>query len=371
MKPQLVHVNLGERSYDIVVTSSDPAGLGPFSRERWRGTTALAVTDENVQVHAKAIIESLSAFGFQSSLTVLAPGEAQKSLAVASGLYDRLADIHADRATLVLAVGGGVIGDLAGFVAATYARGLPLLMVPTTLLAMVDSSVGGKVGVNHPKAKNLIGAFHQPCGVWIDTAYLKTLPDREYRSGLAEVVKYGVILDADLFIYLEAQADAILRREPEVLQHIVARCCQLKARIVERDEREESGLRAVLNYGHTFAHAFEAVSGYGSWLHGEAVAAGMVCASRLAERQGLVPAELTSRQRQLLARFGLPIAPEPWPIDALLEAMRSDKKARAGRLRFVLPRRLGEADLFDDIAEAEVRNLLASCQVKHGADASR
>jgi 3-dehydroquinate synthase len=223
---------------------------------------------------------------------------------------------------------------------------------------MVDSSVGGKVGINHPKAKNLIGAFHQPVGVWIDTAVLATLPDREYRSGLAEVVKYGVILDADFFAYLEANAEAILRREAEAVQHIVARSCRLKADIVERDEREETGLRAVLNYGHTFAHAFETVGGYGAWLHGEAVAAGMVCASRLAERRGLIPPELTARQERLLKRFGLPTRPERWPVADLLTAMRSDKKALAGRLRFVLPRRLGEVALFDDVPETDARYVL-------------
>src|SRR5262245_51001673 len=233
-------------------------------------------------------------------------------------------------------------------------------MVPTTLLAMVDSSVGGKVGVNHPRAKNLIGAFHQPVGVWIDTAVLATLPDREYRSGLAEVVKYGVILDAELFAYLEQHADTLLRRDPEAVRHVVARSCRLKADVVEKDEREETGLRAVLNYGHTFAHAFETAAGYGHWLHGEAVAAGMVCASRLAERRGLVPHELTERQERLLTKFGLPTAPLPWPADELLATMRNDKKALAGRLRFVLPRRLGEVALFDDVSDADVRQVLGS-----------
>src|SRR5207302_4191247 len=180
-----------------------------------------------------------------------------KSFTFAAALYDRLAELPADRNTLVVAVGGGVIGDLAGFAAATYNRGLPLLMVPTSLLAMVDSSVGGKVGVNHPRGKNLIGAFHQPAGVWIDTSFLETLPEREYRSGLAEVVKYGVILDAEFFAWLEAHADALLQREPAAVRHVVARSCRLKADVVERDEREETGLRAALNYGHTFAHAFE------------------------------------------------------------------------------------------------------------------
>ncbi len=354
----LVRVNLGERSYDIVLTSDVCAGLGPFARQRHQGRLALVVTDEHIVSHAQAAARSLEEAGFQTSSAIVPPGETQKSLAAASALYDRLADLHADRKTLVVAVGGGVIGDLAGFVAATYNRGLALLMVPTTLLAMVDSSVGGKVAVNHPKGKNLIGAFHQPIGVWIDTAVLASLPEREYRSGLAEVVKYGVILDAELFAGLESNADALRARRRDTMRPIVARCCRLKADVVERDEREETGLRMALNYGHTFAHAFEAVSGYGNWLHGEAVAAGMVCASRLAERRGLIPSELTVRQEQLLSRFGLPTRPDRWPIPDLLAAMRSDKKALAGKLRFVLTRRLGEVACFDDIPEIEVRGVL-------------
>src|SRR4051794_6855078 len=236
-----LRVNLAERSYDIVVTSNDCDGLGRFARERNRGSVAFVVPDQHAAAHAEAVARSLTAASFQPNVAVLPPGESQKSLAVASALYDRLVDLHADRRTLVVAVGGGVIGDLAGFVAATYNRGLPLLMVPTTLLAMVDSSVGGKVAVNHPRAKNLIGTFHQPVGVWIDTTTLTTLPDREYRSGLAEVVKYGVILDADFFAYLEQEAGAVLGRDPEAVRHVVARSCRLKADVVERDEREETG----------------------------------------------------------------------------------------------------------------------------------
>jgi 3-dehydroquinate synthase len=353
-----VRVQLGPRSYDVVVTSGDAAGLGPFARARARGDLAFVVADENVRTHAEAAAASLHSAGFRAALAVLPPGEQQKSLATASDLYDRLADLGADRGTLVVAVGGGVVGDVAGFVAATYARGLPLLMVPTTLLAMVDSSVGGKVAVNHPKAKNLIGAFHQPAGVWIDTAALDTLPDREYRSGLAEVVKYGVIFDPELFAYLEANTAAVLAREPAAVRHLVAASCRHKAAVVEKDEREESGLRALLNYGHTFAHAFETVGGYGTWLHGEAVAAGMVCASRLAERRGLVGSEVTERQRRLLDAFGLPTRPGDWPADRLLATMRSDKKSRAGKLRFVLPHRIGAAGLFDDVAEGDVLHVL-------------
>lgn len=354
-----VRVNLGPRSYDIAIVSGDPAGVGPFARQRSASTLALVVTDEHVTRHAESVSAALAASGFKVATAILPAGEGQKSQQTAALLWDRLADLPADRKTLVVAVGGGVIGDLSGFAAATFARGLPLFMVPTTLLAMVDSSVGGKVGINHPKAKNLIGAFHQPVGVWIDTAMLDTLPDREYRSGLAEVIKYGVILDADFFTYVEANADAILRREPAVVRHVVARCCRLKADVVEKDEREETGLRAALNYGHTFAHAFETAQGYGGWLHGEAVAAGMVCASRLADRRGLIPAELTERQRQLLARFGLPVAPRSWPIDDLLATMRSDKKALAGKLRFILPTRLGEVRLFDDVADQDVHRVLS------------
>jgi 3-dehydroquinate synthase len=360
VSPTTIRVNLKERSYDIVVTTDAVSGLGPFARQRARGTSAMVVTDENVEESAKGVLVELQAGGFRTTLLkVLPPGEGQKSLQVASELYDWLAENQADRRTLVVAVGGGVIGDLAGFVAATYARGLPLLMVPTTLLAMVDSSVGGKVGVNHPRAKNLIGSFHQPVGVWIDTAALHTLRDREFRSGLAEVVKYGVILDAELFSYLEENADGILQRQPDVIRHIVARCCRLKADIVEQDEREETGLRAILNYGHTFAHAFETVSGYGHWLHGEAVAAGMICASQLAERRGLISHELTERQGRLLSRFGLPTAPEDWPVEELLAVMRSDKKSLAGQLRFVLPRRLGQVALIEDVSEEDVRKVLS------------
>jgi 3-dehydroquinate synthase len=353
-----VHVDLGERSYDIHITSGDSAGIGLFAAGCTRGGRAFVVTDEHLTSYLPALIHALEQAEFSSATAALPSGEAQKSLAVASSLYDRLVDFRADRKTLIVALGGGVIGDLAGFVAATFNRGLPLLMVPTSLLAMVDSSVGGKVGINHPRGKNLIGSFHQPAGVWIDTSFLDTLPDREYRSGLAEVVKYGVILSAEFFAWLEAHSDAILKRDQEAVRHFVTRSCELKAGIVEQDEREETGLRAVLNYGHTFAHAFETVGGYGAWLHGEAVAAGMVCAARLAELRGLIPHLITERQAALLQAFGLPSGPGPWPVEELLSVMRIDKKNIGGRLRFVLPTRLGEVKLFEDISEEQVREVL-------------
>ena len=351
-----LRVNLGPRSYDIAI-GSGAAGFAGFVRERVaHAARGLVVADTNTQSHAQRLTEAL---GAEAVVTVPA-GEPSKSLAETARLYSQLAVRAADRKTPVIAVGGGVVGDLAGFVAATYNRGLPLVMVPTTLLAMVDSSVGGKVGINLLEGKNLVGAFHQPACVWIDTAVLETLPDREYCSGLAEVVKYGVILDAEFFAWLETNVDAILRREPAAVAHVVARSCRLKADVVEQDEREETGLRAVLNYGHTFAHAFEAVGGYGAWLHGEAVAAGMVCASRLAERRGLIGPEVIARQVALLKRFELPTARRPeWDVGGLLAVMRRDKKNVGGRLRFILPTRIGHVALFDDVLDSLVEEVLA------------
>ena len=354
---QLLRVNLGPRSYDIAIGSGTEAAFPDFVRERLpRASGGLFVSDSNTRAHAERLARPYAA----PAVTIPA-GENSKSLAEVAKLYAELANRAADRKTPVIAVGGGVVGDLAGFVAATYNRGLPLVMVPTTLLAMVDSAVGGKVGINLPEGKNLVGAFHQPAAVWIDTRILDTLPDREYRSGLAEVVKYGVILDPEFFGWLEANADAVLKRAPAAVAHVVARSCRLKADVVEGDEREETGLRMVLNYGHTFAHAFESVGGYGAWLHGEAVAAGMVCASKLAGRRGLIPADVTDRQVELLKRFGLPTERRPeWDVDALLAVMRRDKKNVAGRLRFILPTRLGHVAAFDDVAESQVREVLAA-----------
>jgi 3-dehydroquinate synthase len=357
---QTVRVNLGPRSYDIAITTREPAGVGPCARAALpKSQLALVIADSNTAVHGRAVESALAATGFRTRFATVPAGEESKSPRELARLYDALYDLAADRQTAVVAVGGGVVGDLAGYAAATYNRGLPLVMVPTSLLAMVDSSVGGKTGINHPKGKNLIGSFHQPAGVWIDTAYLDSLPEREFLSGLAEVVKYGVILDAEFFADLETNAAAVLARKPEVLVHIVARSCRLKADVVEKDEREETGLRAVLNYGHTFAHAFETVGGYGAWLHGEAVAAGMVCASRLAEKLGMIDAELTRRQVRLLEAFGLPTAPRSgWATDDLIAVMKRDKKAAAGRMRFILPTRIGEVQLIGDVPESLVRDVL-------------
>jgi 3-dehydroquinate synthase len=362
-----VPVNLGPRSYEVRVVSGEPGAFGPFARAAldatWAGRTchrALVVTDENVAPLGAPYLAALEAVGIAPAVAVVPPGEASKTLDRAIDLFDDLVRTRADRHTAVVALGGGVVGDLAGFVAATYARGVPLLMIPTTLLAQVDSAVGGKVGVNHPRCKNVIGAFWQPVGVWADTETLATLPERELRCGLAEVVKYGVILDARFFDRLEEQAGAITARRPEALRAVVAHSCRLKAEVVTRDEREETGLRAVLNFGHTVAHAVEQVAGYGGdYLHGEAVAVGMVAESRLAERIGWVGPEVTARLTALLERFGLPTAAPGLDPESLIDTMSRDKKSQKGKTRFVLPRGgIGRVELTDLPTEADVRAVL-------------
>jgi 3-dehydroquinate synthase len=352
---QTVRVSLADRSYDIEIGSRSLAGLNDFLRQRTESNHALIITDGTVdELYADAAGDQLVEEGWEASVLVVDPGEPSKSIDAADDLWNAMLDEGADRQSIVVAIGGGVVGDLAGFVAATFARGLDFYQVPTTLLAQVDSSVGGKVGVNLPGAKNMVGAFWQPRGVLIDVAVLETLPDREYRAGLAEVVKYGVILDEDFFAYLEEHADAINQKDPGVLTHIVHRSCRLKADVVEVDERETTGLRAVLNYGHTFAHAFEALGEYESMLHGEAVAAGMRCAVRLAERLGRVDAAIVSRQDALLAALHLTTEPPEVEGQELLRLMYRDKKVASGRLRFILPNRIGHVDLVDDVREEDV-----------------
>ncbi len=357
-----IEVHLAERSYPIVVTSGELDCIGQFARERAPGNSAFVVCDSNTRrPYAEVVCERLGAVGFLAALAEVPPGEESKSLQMASRLYDRLIDMVADRRTVVVAVGGGVVGDLAGFVAATFARGLPFLQVPTSLLAQVDSSVGGKVAVNHRSpdnriTKNMIGAFHQPVGVFIDTATLATLPRRELLAGLGEVVKYGVILDEQFFCYLEEHVEATLSLEPATVRHVVARCCRLKADVVEADEREVSERRAILNYGHTFAHGLESV--WPQLRHGEAVAMGMVAASRLAERIGWVDATVTQRQVRLLQQLGLQTRfPRVNPAH-MLQVMRSDKKARGGRLRFILPRAIGQVAIAEDVPETVVAELI-------------
>jgi 3-dehydroquinate synthase len=300
----------------------------------------------------------MAAVGVRCDRLVVPAGEPSKSAQQLNELWNQMLSVGTDRKSVVVALGGGVVGDLAGFAAASFGRGLALMQIPTTLLAQVDSSVGGKVGINLPAAKNMVGAFWQPCGVLIDTAVLDSLPLREYRAGLAEVVKYGVILDADFFTYLENHIEPLNRRDAATLQQVIRRCCQLKADVVQSDEREETGRRAVLNYGHTFCHALEAVTGYRQLLHGEAVSIGMLCASRLAQMLGRVDPSLTDRQRDLLQALGLPLDVPQVEPERILAAMARDKKVEHGRLRFVLPTRLGHVELVSDVDPELVRQAL-------------
>jgi 3-dehydroquinate synthase len=352
---QTVRVSLAERSYDIEIGSGTLATLPSFLRQRTQSEHALIVTDSTVEeLYADAAGDRLVAEGWEVNLLVCEPGELSKSTEAADDLWNAMLAEGADRQSIVVAIGGGVVGDLGGFAAATFARGLDFYQAPTTLLAQVDSSVGGKVGVNLPEAKNMVGAFWQPRGVLIDVGVLGSLSDREYRAGLAEVVKYGVILDADFFAYLEANVDAINQRDPATLTHIVQRSCRLKADVVEQDEREITGLRACLNYGHTYGHAFEAIGEYEQFLHGEAVSAGMKCAIRLAERLGRVDAATVERHDALLAALELTTMPPEADGQELLRLMYRDKKVASGRLRFILPDRIGHVELVDNIKEEDV-----------------
>ena len=350
---------MGDRSYDIEIGQNCLCGLGPFVTERGNVTHAVLITDENVQEpHAARAAEALAAEGVAVDMVVVPPGEPTKSVEAANGLWEGMLELKADRGSVVVAVGGGVVGDLAGFVAATYARGVRFFQVPTSLLAQVDSSVGGKVGINLPEAKNMVGAFLQPAGVFIDTATLDTLAVREYKAGLGEVVKYGVILDADFFRYLEANVDELRARDHEVLANVVRRCCRLKADVVESDEFETTGLRAILNYGHTFGHAYETLAGYGEILHGEAVAMGMRTAALLARRIGLVDEAFVQRQQALLDALELGGEAPRFDPDVLMEAMRSDKKVAHGKLRLILPHAFGKVELISDVGEADLRAIL-------------
>jgi 3-dehydroquinate synthase len=363
-KPHIVEVALGERSYAIEIGAGNLTDAPRFlteslARRKAKATRVIVITDDNVmEPHATPVADALSDAGLDVGALVIDAGEESKSGEVAEGLWEAMLERGADRKTVVVAIGGGVVGDLAGFVAATYARGLPFLQIPTTLLAQVDSSVGGKVGINLSQSKNMVGAFWQPYGVLIDTETLATLPEREYLSGLAEVVKYGVILDAEFFAYLEQHVAQLHARDAVVLGHIIDRCCRLKADVVQQDEREETGVRAVLNYGHTFCHAIETLTGYGTFLHGEAVAVGMDCAARLAERIGRVDVKFVERQRNLLQALQLPIELPDLVPEEMLQAMSRDKKTEHGRLRFVLPSRLGHVEVVPDVPTADVESVL-------------
>lgn len=350
-----VDIALGERSYPILI---GPGLLrdGAMLRENIKAGDLLIVTNETVApLYLQALTDSLQGKRVQSM--ILPDGESYKTLDSISGIIDALVDARMNRDAAVVALGGGVVGDMAGFAAAAYQRGIDYVQIPTTLLAQVDSSVGGKTGVNHPKAKNMIGAFHQPRCVIADTATLTTLAEREFKAGLAEVVKYGLIYDAEFFAWLEANADALAARDDHAVMRAIKRSCEIKAEVVGVDEREQ-GLRAILNLGHTFGHAIETATGYGTWLHGEAVAAGMAMAADLSERLGWLPAADRTRALSLLTRLGLPVQPPRIGADRALQLMGMDKKVLEGKLRLVLLRRLGQADVVGDYSKAALEATL-------------
>lgn len=355
-----VTVPLGSRSYSILVDAPLLQSLGRRCRELGLGTRCAVLSDANVAPRfGHLAVTSLREAGFETALVTLPAGEQAKRLSVVGKCYDALAAHRLERKSFVVALGGGVTGDLAGFVAASYLRGIAFVQVPTTLLAQVDSSVGGKVGINLPAGKNLVGAFHQPRLVLCDLDTLGTLPDREYRAGLAEVIKYGIIYDAGLFRRLERDLDRLLARDPRVLGPVIARCCEIKADVVGQDETE-SGLRAILNFGHTLGHAIEAITAYGQYLHGEAISVGQVAAAQLSHRLAGLPAPDVTRIHNLFRRAGLPVSGRFTGARRrrLLEAMRLDKKVAGGEIRFVLAERIGKVVWGRSVPETDLHEVL-------------
>lgn len=354
-----LEVSLGERSYPIHIGEGllDDASL--FA-PHVSGRTAAVVTNTTVDaLYRERLVATLEQAGARPLVIVLPDGEAYKSWQTLDLVFDALLRAQADRRTVMVALGGGVVGDITGFAAATYQRGISHLQVPTTLLAQVDSSVGGKTAINHPLGKNMIGAFHQPVAVVADTAALATLPERELGAGLAEVVKYGAIQDPELLGWMEANAQRLLARDADALGHAIQRSCEIKAAIVAEDERE-SGARALLNFGHTFGHAIESATGYGNWLHGEAVAAGMALAARFSVAQGRLAQGDADRLVRLIERLHLPVKPPAIATDVWLEYMGRDKKNEAGRVTLILLERLGRATIVKDAPPNALEAFLAT-----------
>lgn len=355
-----VNVELKERRYPIHI------GAGLLSDEsRYplkSGDKVMIVTNPTVAQHYLAqVTETLEKIGCSVESVLLPDGEKYKTLDSLNLIFTALLKANHGRDTTIIALGGGVIGDVAGYAAASYQRGVRFIQIPTTLLAQVDSSVGGKTAVNHELGKNMIGAFYQPCAVIIDTLTLSTLPKREVNAGLAEVIKYGIILDAEFFLWLEQHIDQLVALAPEALQKCIARCCQIKADVVARDETEK-GDRALLNLGHTFGHAIETHLGYGNWLHGEAVAAGMLMAAVLSEQLGDLSLEDVARIEKLLARANLPtVSPDSMQAEDYLPHMMRDKKVLAGKLRLVLLKKLGQAYVASDTDKALVLDAIRRC----------
>src|SRR5919204_6285706 len=354
---QTVTVPLGERRYSIYIGQGLLEKLGDFLGQLPLTKKALVVTQPAIRaIYGDRVLGSLRAHGFAAEAFEILDAEEAKSLTWLETIYDHLIDLRLDRRSPLIALGGGVVGDLAGFAAATYLRGIPFVQIPTTLLAQVDSSIGGKTAINHPRGKNLIGAFYQPRLVLVDVDTLQTLAARELRSGLAEVVKYGGIANPELFQLLEEHATDVLRGDSELLTRIIRDCCQIKADVVAADE-QEGGLRAILNFGHTFGHAIEAAGGFSTYTHGEAVAIGMLWATELSRRLGMCRPDLPERLRKLLRTLGLPTALTT-SLQGIRDALLLDKKAVGGRLRFILVEELGKVSLRDDVPSQLVEELM-------------
>lgn len=357
-----VKVPLGNRGYDIQIGAGPLLQLGRECARLKLGERCAIITDTNVgRRYAKPAYESLLKAGFNPSLVTVPAGETAKSLKSVGFCYDQLASHRLERKSFIVALGGGVVGDLAGFVAASYLRGIAFVQVPTTLLAQVDSSVGGKVGVNLKAGKNLVGAFYQPKIVLCDLDTLRTLPEREFRAGLAEVIKYGIIYDAALFARLERDLPKLLRRETKTLAEVIARCCEIKAEVVGQDETE-SGLRAILNFGHTIGHGLEAISSYGKYLHGEAISIGQVAAARLSVKLGGLSGMEVQRIADLFKRAGLPteVKLDSRQRTKLFAAMKLDKKVSDGEIKFVLAKRIGEVAWGQRVPAMEIEKVLTT-----------
>ena len=353
-----VPVNLGTRSYRIVIGVGALSAIGAELARLKVGRKVALVTDPAIlALHGAVVTQSLGAASFDVTMVLLPEGERAKTLDVAASTWERFLDAGLNRSSTVVALGGGAVGDLAGFAAATYMRGANLVQLPTTLLAQVDASIGGKTAIDHPRAKNLIGAFYQPRLVLADTAALLTLPERELRSGLAEVIKHGIVLDAAYFDEVERDSAALMRREPATLERIVAGSCRLKASVVERDE-QEAELRHVLNYGHTIGHAIEAVTSYRRFAHGEAVSLGIAAEAGIAERLGLAEPATRARQLRLLEAVGLPVRGVGEAPERVVEALARDKKAKDGRVPFVLAPEIGAFRLVYDVPRSDVLAVL-------------
>jgi 3-dehydroquinate synthase len=357
---RIVNVPLGARSYRIEVGRDLLKKLGTACRELQLGQRCAIITDSNAgPIYAPRAIESLHSAGFDPLLITVPAGEKSKNLKQVATCYDQLASHRLERKSVVLALGGGVVGDLAGFVAASYLRGVPFVQIPTTLLSQVDSSVGGKVGVNLKAGKNLVGAFYQPLLVLCDLTTLDTLPLRELRAGMAEVIKYGIIYDPVLFARIERHLPALLKRDAKELAEVVARCCEIKAEVVGQDERE-SGLRAILNFGHTIGHGLEAISSYGKYLHGEAISIGQVAAARISQMQSGLSEDEVRRIRDLFRQTGLPVSVKLTASSRqkLFEAMLLDKKVAQGEVKFVLAKQIGKVEYGQKVSREVINHVL-------------